>query len=164
MIRKISVTVEKFIQQYIFTEKRLPGIFKLFSVVLYPFTVIVTAYKAWRNDAIIRANVTVSKASLQWYLNYVYDSDLERIYIETNTGAGLIMGDEVAEPTLFQIMGDEAAEPTVFQIMNVEGEDTAMGFASFGVFIPADLMPQADAIRGTVDKYAVLDFVIIEIV
>lgn len=162
IIRRISVSIYRFLQQYLYTEIRLPHTIKLFDVLLHPFSLMMAEYKAWRNEAIIKANITISKGSVEWYLNYLFDTTLQRIYIENNKGGGVIMGIEATETAMYQIMGIEATEPTLYVIMTIDGEDDDMGLSSFGVFVPTALISQADAISGIVNLYTIKDFVIIE--
>lgn len=153
-------------RQYLFTEKRLPNVILVFTHVLYPFTYMMAQYRAYRDDAIIRANITVSKMSIEWYLNHKFDPELKRIYIETNRRVGLPLGvrGDAADDDFFAIMGDryEAGDDDYFAIMTMEREHTQMGFSSFGVFVPTALIDQSDAIAGVVETYSMNDFVIIE--
>lgn len=153
MIRKFSFTIKNIIFAYLPPYKRRPNRLKLLGVLLYPLTIIMQEYKAWRDEAIIKATVTIEKGSIEWYLNYLFDPVEQRIYIETNNAEGVLMGLRATEVLDFQLMGLRATEPTDFVAFSNRGEHPVLGFASFGVFIPTDLAAQADAISGVMRIY-----------
>ncbi len=162
MILKYQISIERFIKMYLRPSKRKTDRIKLYRTILAPFRIMMDEYIAWRDKTVIRANVTVSKASLEWYLNHLFDSVEERIYINSNRGSGVILGIR-EEDEEFEIMGIRAADEE-FIITTLRGEHPDLGFNNFGVFIPAALSSQTDAIRGIVDEYALagMDYIIIE--
>lgn len=165
MIRKFSITIKKFVRAYLPMHKRQTNRLKLFADVLtYPFTLMMAEFKAWRDEAIIKATVTIEKTSIEWYLNRQFDPVLQRIYINTNNAEGVIMGNRATEPDDFQLMGNRATEPDDYVIFSNRGEHPAIGYASFGVYIPSALSSSKEAIAALmrVYKLAGKSFVIIE--
>lgn len=153
MIRKNRITVNYFIRAFLPPHKRKPNREKLYNVLLHPMKLIMDNFIVWRDKEVIRANMTFETAKMEWYLNHLFDPELKRIYIETNEMAGLVKGDRTSEPAVYVVKGDRDAEPAEYVVGRVKGEDTALGLAKFGVYIPAALSGEADAIKGAVDNY-----------
>lgn len=153
MIRKHRINIDLFINNWLPSHKRQTNRKGLLAVLLTPFTIMMGEFVAWRDEAIIRANVTSETISIEWYLNYLFDPTLKRIHIESNDGDGVILGVKTTEPLKFLYFGDKDDEPTAFQYLYKPGETTDLGTASFGVYIPTDLEDQALDIFAIVKIY-----------
>lgn len=163
MIRKYSISVFKFIRQYIMPESRLPNRYKWFEVGAYPLKILAEQWKLIRDDAIIRANVTYSEGSLEWYLNYKYDPVQKRIYLGTAGASGVNVGLNAPESADYLEVGLPDIEPAYHPQIPLPGEDSVYNGYSFGVFVPADLMASQDDIAGVARIYAAInDFIIIQ--
>lgn len=153
MIRKFRISIDKFTYQYLEPEWRLPNILLLFKVVLYPFQVMMDEYIAYRDAAIIKANVSCETMSIEWYLNELFDNELRRITIDTATSDGVYIRNEGEAPDNPLYLGNEATEPARFEYLYNPGEHVNFEGKSFAVFIPASLAGVKDQIRGITNIY-----------
>lgn len=153
MIRKFRITIGMFIHNWLPPHKRQAVRKSFLGVLLTPFTIMMAEYIAWRDDAVTRANVSNESMSLEWYLNERFDTDLRRIYIETNNANGVPFGLRATEASDLQAFGLRATEPSDTIAFPLRGESATIGFKSFGVFIPTDLADDEDEIAGVVTRY-----------
>lgn len=152
-IRKFRVTVKMFIKQYLPGFLRTAERLKSYCILLYPFEVLNDEWVTYRDQSVTRANVSFETGSLEWYLNELYDPTERRIYIETNDDDGLEFGLSDTEPDDFQEIGLSGSEPDDFVEIPLKGEHPDFGFKSFGVYVPTDIIAQAEAIKSVVNNY-----------
>lgn len=153
MIKKISISIDKWIYAWMTPHWRKTSRLALYGVLMTPFTVMMSEFITWRDEAIIKANVTGETIALEWYLNRLFDATLKRITIHTNTDQGLQMGIRGTEPAKYQTMGKRGTEPTKYKTMTRVGEDAIVGTYDFGVTIPAAISAQEDDIRSIINQF-----------
>lgn len=154
MIKKLSITIADFILSYLPSHWRLTTRQKMYRLILAPFKTMNDEWKVFRDDAITRANVSNQTMSIEWYLNKLFDTELERINIETNQGGGVEMGNHDTEPAIFQVMGNHDTEPGIYTAMTALGEDANIGMFDFAIYIPAAISSSTNDIKAVVKKYA----------
>ena len=152
MIRKINFTVENFIKNYLPIAKRKPIRLNYLSSLLFVFATLRSEYMAWRDEAIIRANVTGETMSLEWYLNYICASGTG-ITIETAGLSGLRAGIESTELAYYVAAGIESTEPTRYVSIGFPGESTLWGTKSFIVKVPTAFSSWSAIITSIVNSY-----------
>lgn len=153
LIRRYRISLLIWVTSWLRPHWRTADRITLYKTALKPFGVINDDYLGWRDEAIIKANVTGETIALEWYLNRLFDSILKRITIKTNTDQGLQMGIRGTEPTKYQTMGIRGTEPTKYKTMTRVAEDPDVGFYDFGVTIPAAISAQEDDIKAIINQF-----------
>lgn len=163
--QKLSISTDKHVYESLPERKRKPKRIALYESLLEPFVVLNTEWKARRDTELIRSKVTIEKASLEWYLNKLFDSVEQRIYIVRNTAAGVPFGLSDTEPDDYQEVGLSGSEPDDYIAVPLQGEDDELGFNKFGVYVPSTVMPKAAEVSGVVRNYnsSGKNFIILEI-
>lgn len=162
--QKLSISTDKFVQGYLPTSKRLEHRMAMYNAMLEPYRLMNESWKTARDLELIRSKVTIQMASLEWFLNYLFDAELERIYIQRNAGAGVAIGLNSVEGTPAVVGLDPVNEPSDALAVPLRYEDVSIGRYRFAVFIPTALSSDTEAIRAVVRNYNSngKDFTIIE--
>lgn len=153
-IKKISINIAAYIKSYLPAHWRQANRLKLFELLLSPFTVLMSEYIVWRNQAITQANVSNEKIVLEWYLNSLFDPSLKRIYILRRNITGVEAGLSGAEPSYYVEVGLSGTEPSYYVETTLSNEDANIGLYDFGVFIPTSLSSNSDAIKSILVQYS----------
>ena len=149
----IRITANRFVYTYMPPEMRTKKRILLHTVLVSPFKLMMDEYIARRNKLYIKARVANEKICIEWYLNYLFDPDLQRIYIQNRSISGVSMGIRGTEPAKFETMGIRGTEPLKFISFPERGVDPDFGKYRFAVYIPNDLEPQKDAIAFEVNCF-----------
>lgn len=149
MIRRITIGVLNGIVLFLPPHKRWPKRIAWLQGLLYPFAENETAWYVWRDEMIIRAKVTGQKASLQWYLNHLYDSALQRILIVDSVPGGTAVSLE-SEGTAYVVAGIEALGETGVPFF-LEGESSSSLPKDFRVIAPNTV--DIDQLKSTVNLF-----------
>jgi len=151
-MRKISISINKFISSYLAVHLRKALRLKFLNTMLSVFDVINTEYVAWRDEAVIKAKVTGETMSLEWYLNYMCGSGTA-ITIETAGLTGVTAGIISSEPSLYLVAGIQSSEPTKYKSAGFKGEDTIWGTKTFIVKVPTAYSAYSDTIISIVNSF-----------
>lgn len=155
MVRKFKINVRRFVNIHLIPALRKNIRLEMYAQLLSPFTMINDEWVTYRNKSTTRAKVNGESISLEWYLNYLFDTDLQRIYIDTNDLDGVQFGISATEPDDYQELGIQATEPAAKVAFPFYGESSDIGRYSFGVFIPAALSSSEDDIKDVVNNYRI---------
>jgi hypothetical protein len=164
MIRKISIDVAGFLENYLPIKKRTPIRLAFLKTLMSALGDVWNTYVVWRNETIIKANTTGETISLEWYLNYIVGASIGDIYIETAGVSGVSVGLQTAEPLIYVDAGIQSSEPTEYYAVGLLGEGSVFGTKTFAVYVPSAFMPFVEKIKAAVNSYkaAGKSFLIIE--
>jgi len=157
MIRKINIDVDNYAKLYIPPHKRKTLLLGWLYMLLVPLKIIWEEYVAWRDIAIIEANLDGSTIALGWYLTLRYGLN-NIIYITTREESGMPIGAQSTgtydETPYYVSFGLEATEATHYQAIPLSnGEDTVYGTDDFVVWVNDADMGAANDIKAIVNKY-----------
>ena len=152
MIRSFVITVADFVRAFLPPHMRQTNRLALFRALAAPFATMSTDWDAFRDASITAVNVTGETASLQWYLNQLYDPTLRRIVIETAPPAGVVAG-LTTETTLYLVAGLTTETPPRFVSAGLPSEAPVFGLFDFIVKRPAALTSADAGITKTTNSY-----------
>ena len=150
VIRKISVGVNNGVVLFLPPHKRQSKRLAWLQGLVNPYAENEAAFYTWRDEMIIRAMVTGQKASLQWYLNHLYDPILQRIIIDDSVAVGTAVSLE-SEGTAWVVAGIEGTVGESGVVFALEGETTGSLPKDFRVLTPNTV--NTTQLKATVDLY-----------
>jgi hypothetical protein len=150
MIRRITIATQNLVNLFLPPHKRQLVRLAWLQGLLYIYYLNEQSFYTWRDAMIVRAKVTGQKASLQWYLNYLYDATLQRILIDDSIAGGTAVSLE-SEGTAYIVAGLEGTMGEDGFAFYLEGESSGSTPKDFRVLTPVtvDLVQLA----ATVDLY-----------
>lgn len=152
MIRKISIAVNLFLENYLPIHKRLPIRLDFLKLLHSTLDLISTEFIQFRNGAIVKAYVSGETKSIEWYLNNYFNTG-NAITIDTAGISGLGAGITTIEPTAYQSAGIESSEPTAFVANGYLNEMSIYGTKTFIVNVPAAMVGFSAQIEAIVNSY-----------
>ena len=152
MLRRINISINKFIVNYLPIRLRKPNRKNLLYSLNVVFNVIHGEMQAWRDDAIVRARVTGETMSIEWHLNDLYGSGTD-IYIETAGVSGVPAGIQSSEVNSYLIAGIQSSEASYYTSCGLFGEDGVFGTKKFVVYVPSYLSAYQEEITSIVNTY-----------
>ena len=121
------------------------------NALTYPLVQLMGNFLSFRQDAMIRFTVTGQTISLQWYLNYLLDVELQRILIVNDVFGGFTIGLRREGPAVAKTFGLSTEIPNEPQSIPLHGENPASLPFDFRVIIPTSVEPAQ--VQGIVNKY-----------
>jgi hypothetical protein len=150
MIRRITIATQTIISLLLPPYKRQLIRLAWLQGLLYPYYEVEQTFYTWRDAMIVRAKVTGQTASLQWYLNYLYDSTLWRILIVDSVAGGIAVSLE-SEGTAYVVAGLEGTVGEDGVAFYLEGESSSSIPYDFRVLTPNTV--DVIQLQATVDLY-----------
>ncbi len=149
--RMIKITIPAFVTNMLPPHKRQTSRLAWLNALTYPLVQLMGDYLSFRQDALIRFTVTGQTISLQWYLNYLLDVELQRILIVNDQYGGFFIGLRSEGKTVAKAFGLSTETPNEPQTIPLHGENPASLPYDFRVIIPGSV--DARQVQGIVNKY-----------
>jgi hypothetical protein len=147
----IKITVPAFVRSLLPPHKRQPTRLSWLNALTYPLSQLMSGFLSYRQQAIIRYTVTGQTISLQWYLNYLLDVELQRILIVNDEYGGFTVGLRREGPVVAKAFGLSSESPNEPHAIPLHGENPASLPFDFRVIIPTSVDPAQ--VQGIVNKY-----------
>lgn len=152
MIRTITIDVLNLIILLLPPKKRQAKRVAWLQGLANQFHVNEQAFYGWRDEMTIRAMVTGETASLQWYLNHLYDPALQRILIIDSVDTGIYVSLNEPDGANPVVMGiDRITEPDAPYIVGLRGENSSSLPVDFRVLVPVGV--NVTMVHATVKLY-----------
>lgn len=161
-IRKYKISFNKFIKNFVAPEKRQDVREALYNTIMLPFKTMMAEYEVWAEKETIAANVVFETATMEWYLNSLFDPEEQRITFETVEYVGKPLGirddNDIIVP-----FGLRDTNDIIIPILAL-GIHPIYGKKRFAVLIPAAISSSTEDIKGVVNqyRYAGFTFTIVE--
>ena len=149
-IRKIKIGVADGVVLFIPKHKRQNKRIAWLNGLLAAYSASEEGFYLWRDEMIIRAKVTGQTASLQWYLNHVYDPVDQRILIVDQVPGGSGIALEV-EATTSVVAGLETQVGEDGVAFFLEGENSGSLPKDFRVLAPNTV--NVGQLKSTINLY-----------
>lgn len=150
IIRKIRVGVLDSVILFLPKHKRQIYRVAFLKGLLAGYNTSENEYYDWRDEMIIRAKVTGQTASLQWYLNHLYDPVQQRILITDTVpvGDGISLESENMDSIIAGIETESGEDGVPFYL---EGESNGSLPKDFRVLAPSTI--NEGLLKSTINLY-----------
>lgn len=111
MIRVVLIDIDNWIRSYLPWWKRQANRMRLLKALLSPIAELNLDIKGFSSKTKTRAQVSLETASVQWYLNHLFDSAQLRISIINMEPGGMDLGIESVEPSYYKWLGTQNESP-----------------------------------------------------
>lgn len=149
--RFIKISIPQFVVNMLPPHKRQANRISWINGLTSPLVQLMNFFLAFRQDAIIRANVTGQTISLQWYLNYCLDNQFQRIIIINELLGGFTMGLRSEGLPVAKQFSLTSESPIAPEVIPLKGENPEKLPFNFRVVIPNSV--DKGQVAAIVNKY-----------